>query len=88
MDKKKILFLNCTLGLGGVERSLCDVLRSIDYSKYEVDLYLDSANGALRSQLPASARIVYPNMDGTYGRFLSVIMTLIAKKDYKKILNL
>lgn len=85
MDKKKILFLNCTLGLGGVERSLCDVLRSIDYSKYEVDLYLDSANGALMSQLPASVRIVYPNMDGTYGRFLSVIMTLIAKKDYKKI---
>lgn len=85
MNRKKILFLNCTLGLGGVERSLCDVLRNIDYNKYEVDLYLDSVTGALMSQIPGSVKIVHPNMDETYGRFYSIITSLIAKKEYGKI---
>lgn len=85
MNRKKLLFLNCTLGLGGVERSLCDVLRNIDYNKYEVDLYLDSTTGALLAQIPDSVRIVYPNMDETYGRFHSIIKSLIAKKEYGKV---
>lgn len=85
MERKKLLFLNCTLGLGGVERSLCDVLRNIDYNKYDVDLYLDSSTGSLVSQIPCSVRIVYPNMDETFGKFSTIIKPLIKKGEYKKI---
>ena len=38
--KKKILFINGHLIVGGVERSLVDVLRHLDYDKYDVDLLL------------------------------------------------
>ena len=38
--KKRILFINGHLNAGGVERSLVDVLRHMDYTKYAVDLLL------------------------------------------------
>lgn len=85
MNKKRILFLNTTLRPGGVERSLCDVLRNIDYKKYEVDLYLDSENGALMSQIPTYVRMIHPNMDETDGRFLSIVKPLLKKRAYDKI---
>ena len=40
MMKKNILFINGHLDVGGCERSLVDVLKNIDYSKYNVDLLL------------------------------------------------
>ena len=36
--KKKLLFINGHLNVGGVERSLVDLLRNIDYNKYDIDL--------------------------------------------------
>lgn len=36
----KILITNGHLGIGGVEKSLVDLLKSIDYSKHQVDLLL------------------------------------------------
>ena len=38
--KKKILIISHNLRIGGVERSLIGLLNSIDYSRFEVDLFL------------------------------------------------
>ena len=36
--KKKILFVNGHLNVGGVEKSLIDILKNFNYEEYEVDL--------------------------------------------------
>ena len=45
---------NGHLGVGGVEKSLVDLLRALDYTKYEVDLLLLEAKGVLNDRLPSS----------------------------------
>ena len=36
-SKKRILFINGHLNAGGVERSLVDILKHMDYEKYAVE---------------------------------------------------
>ena len=43
--KRTILFINGHLEAGGCERSLTDVLKNINYDKYEVDLLLLERRG-------------------------------------------
>lgn len=85
VEKIKILFLNPTLGSGGIERSLCDLLRHIDYGKYSVSLYLDATNGVFFDQLPKEVRIITPNMDNCYGSFVSVLKYLLNQRDFARL---
>ena len=85
MASKKILFLNCTLGCGGIERSLCNILRYIDFEKYSVDLYLDSTDGILLNQVPKSVRIIVPNMDDCYGRVFTILIKLIKNREFGRL---
>lgn len=50
--KKKILFLNNSLGGGGAERILIDVLRNFDYERFNVDLALISGTGVYMENIP------------------------------------
>ena len=43
--KKNILIIGPGMAIGGVERSLLGLLDNIDYSKYNVDLFLLSHTG-------------------------------------------
>ena len=62
--KKKILFINGHLNAGGVERSLVDVLRHLDYNKYEVDLLLLEGYGDYLSEIPKEVNVMmYPLND-------------------------
>lgn len=56
--KRKILFLTGSLGGGGAERVLIDILRNIDYSRYEVDLALISAEGVLLAEVPEQVNVI------------------------------
>lgn len=85
MKKRKILFCNETIGLGGIERSLCDVLSHIDYDKYDIDLYLDSSEGGLSAQIPDTINILAPNLNGTYGRYASVAVRLLRQHEFGKL---
>ncbi len=58
MEKKKILFVMEHLGIGGAEKSLVTLLSYIDYSKYEVDLFLFSKTGEFLSLVPNSVNIL------------------------------
>lgn len=85
MKKTKILFCSETIGLGGIERSLCDVLNHIDYSKYDVNLYLNSSEGGLFSQIPSEVKILSPNLDESYGRYADVAIRLLRKHEFGRL---
>lgn len=59
--KKKILFINGHLNAGGVERSLVDVLRHMDYATYDVDLLLLEGYGDYLQEIPQEVHVMmYP----------------------------
>ena len=49
--KKKLLFTANTLDIGGIEKSLINLLNNIDYSKYEVTLVLEKKEGIFLKDL-------------------------------------
>lgn len=61
--KKKLLFVIPNLGAGGAEKSLVNLLNELDYSIYEVDLFLFSKSGLFFHQLPPQVNVVEPHAD-------------------------
>lgn len=57
--KTKILFCHFDLGNGGAEKVLINLLKSLDYSKYDVTLYLLFKHGVNLSTLPANVKLLY-----------------------------
>lgn len=60
--KKRILISTHTLRLGGVERSFLGLLQKIDYSKFDVDVFLHKHDGELMKFLPENANLL-PEID-------------------------
>lgn len=58
MSRHKILFIYGPLGGGGAERVLIDILRNIDYSRYDVDLAVICRGGALMDEVPEQVRVI------------------------------
>lgn len=56
--RKSILFIDGPLGGGGAERVLLDILRNIDYSKYDVDLAVICRGGILMDEVPEQVNII------------------------------
>ncbi len=83
--KQKILFVNASLQIGGVEKSLCDIVRNLDPEKCDVYLYLDEAGGFF-PEIPDSVTRVEPNMEGCFGRFMPIAKSLITNRKYGALL--
>lgn len=79
---KHILFINGHLNTGGVERSLVDVLKHMDYKKYAVDLLLLEDIGDYASELPSEVHVLFRDIHHTYGSFASSIRQCIAAHDW------
>ena len=58
MKKPYILILSQAMELGGVERSLLGLLDSIDYQRYDVDLFLMRHSGELMPYLNPKAKLL------------------------------
>ncbi len=56
--KPRILFVMHYLELGGAEKSLVGLLRAIDYSRFDVDLFLYSHRGELMREIPKEVRLL------------------------------
>ena len=56
--KPRILFVMHYLELGGAEKSLVGLLRAIDYSRLDVDLFLYSHRGELMREIPKEVRLL------------------------------
>ena len=67
---------------GGIERSLLDVLRNLDYEKYEIDLLLIEGKGDYFKEIPPQVNIIYKDLNNTYGPFLNSIVNSLKRKDF------
>ena len=80
--KKTILFINGHLDAGGCERSLIDVLKNIDYEKYEVDLLLLEHAGDFSPEIPKEVKVILCSIDSAFGRFVPCIVKAIKQRDW------
>lgn len=58
MNKKKILFVNDEMVMGGVARILCTLLKLLDRDKYEIDLLVLHKHGDLLREVPEDINII------------------------------
>ncbi len=58
---RSILFVLPALGIGGAEKSIIELFKVIDYSRYEVDLLLLVNEGQLIFQVPQEVNIIKPS---------------------------
>ncbi len=56
---KKVAIFQKDLNIGGIERSLINFLHCIDYSKYEIDLYLFSKNNLFVKEIDKRVNVIY-----------------------------
>lgn len=71
---KRIFISTNYMELGGVERSLLGLLGSIDYNKYEVDLFIHSHTGELMDMIPSNVNLLPEEKNyNTYGKSIKEI---------------
>ena len=61
--KKKLLFVIPGLNAGGAEKSLVNLLNTIDETKFSVDLFMFSHQGLFMKQIPGFVRILPKNTE-------------------------
>lgn len=60
MEKKTILIGTVHMEVGGIEKTLLGLLKRIDYSKYDVDLFLLKTDGDFINEIPSEVNIITP----------------------------
>lgn len=58
MEKKKLLFTAYNLGIGGIETALVNLLKRLDYNKYDVTLILEKKEGIFLDQIPTNVEVL------------------------------
>lgn len=58
MEKKKLLFTAYSLGIGGIETALVNLLKRLDYKKYDVTLILEKKEGIFLNQIPKEVEVL------------------------------
>lgn len=82
MGKKRILFINGHLNVGGIERSLIDILRHFDYESYEVDLLLLESYGDYFLEIPSQVNVMmYPLADAS-GPLVQALYKQLSKGEF------
>ena len=76
--KKKILFIMPSMFIGGAERSLLGIFEAIDYSQYDVSLFLYRHEGEVLSYIPKQINLLPPMPE--YGTFDVPIRSLLFTK--------
>ena len=66
---RRIAIFQHDLGMGGIQKSLLNLLNKLDYSKYEVDLYLFSKENFFLEKIPKEVTMIYEK-NAPYKRFL------------------
>lgn len=79
--KKNILILMPSMFIGGAERSLIGLLDSIDYTKYNIDLFLNRHEGEFLNLIPKKVNLL-PPIDA-YTNFDRPIKDVLFSKNFK-----
>lgn len=59
IDKRKILFVNDEMRMGGVARVLNTLILYLDKDKYDIDLLILHPHGTLMKEIPLNVNIIY-----------------------------
>lgn len=78
---KNLLFINGHLNPGGCERSLTDLLRHLDYTKYHVDLLLFEGMGEYAGELPEEVSVIFYDITKTFGSYGACIGRALRERD-------
>lgn len=62
---KEIAIVHDTMRVGGIEKVLAVLLNNIDYSRYNVDLWLKTPGGEMFSRIPPNVIVRYWGMEDT-----------------------
>ena len=79
---KKLLFINGHLNTGGVEKSLLDVLKHLDYDRYDVDLLLLEELGDYAPELPQQVHVKLRSLKNTYGSLPHSLLRCTQQRDW------
>lgn len=80
--KKQILFVNGHLNVGGVENSLINLLRNIEYTKYDVDLILLEELGDFVNEVPKEVNIIHYDLSKASGPIMHCILDNIKARNW------
>lgn len=83
--KKKIFIFSHAMEIGGAERALLGLLNSIDYSKYEVDLFLLKHSGELVPLIPKQVNLL-PEIS-QYGAIMKPMVLALKEGQIKVVLG-
>ncbi len=76
---KKICFVQTDLNVGGIQKSLFNLLRNIDYGKYQIDLFLFEKGGFFEGSFPKELNVIYldhPGKKYSFMKFEKVVKKL------------
>ena len=85
--KKNILIASNTLCIGGIEKSLINLIYNIDLKKYNVDLILEHATGELLNEVPTNINILEYKPHNLKIKILQKILNLLKQTRYKLTLK-
>lgn len=68
-NMKNIAIFQTDLNIGGIEKSLINLLNNIDYTKYNIDLYLFNKNNLFINDIPKQVNVIYLKSK-RYNRFI------------------
>lgn len=87
--KKKILFVMNNLNCGGAEKALVSLLETIDYTLFDVDLFLFKHEGLFLSKLPKTVNLLPEPVKYKYFDMpmKSAVIQLLKQIDIKTISN-
>jgi glycosyltransferase involved in cell wall biosynthesis len=77
---RNIAIFQRDLGMGGIQKSLINLLNKIDYDKYNIDLYLFSNENFCEDKLPSKLNIIYLKQLPYMSRFISFKLLKKIKK--------
>lgn len=83
--KNKLLFINGHMNSGGVEMSLLNVLKHIDYNKYDIDLLLLEDVGDYEKYIPDEVNIKFINISNTFGSLITSVIKCIKERDLRSL---
>ncbi|WP_052158865.1 glycosyltransferase [Halobacillus sp. BBL2006] len=78
--KKKILITVYNMEIGGIERSLINMLKSFDYTRYEVDLLIFEHKGEFMRLIPSQVNVL-PQLDA-YSFFRNSLKLCLLNKQF------
>lgn len=85
-NKKKILFINGHMNVGGIEKSLLDLLNHINYEKYDISLLLLEDLGDYVPLINKNIKILFYDTSNVYGPLITTLLKNFKKGNFKNIL--